>query len=65
MLCTGDIVVMDNLRPHHIQAVGELLHHVGAGVRLNTLDADIRSAYTCASAEDCTDWLRCAVYCLF
>ena len=26
----GDIVVMDNLRTHHIQAVGELLH--GAGV---------------------------------
>lgn len=28
----GDIVVMDNLRTHHIQAVGELLH--GAGIKL-------------------------------
>jgi len=26
----GDIVVMDNLRTHHIQAVGELLHDAGA-----------------------------------
>ncbi len=26
----GDIVVMDNLRTHHIQAVEELLHHTGA-----------------------------------
>jgi transposase len=26
----GDIVVMDNLRTHHIQAVGELLHTAGA-----------------------------------
>ena len=25
----GDIVVMDNLRTHHIQAVGELLHNAG------------------------------------
>lgn len=25
----GDIVVMDNLRTHHIQAVGELLHDAG------------------------------------
>ncbi len=28
----GDIVVMDNLRTHHIQAVGELLRGVGAEV---------------------------------
>ena len=28
----GDIVVMDNLRTHHIQAVGELLHGAGAEV---------------------------------
>ena len=28
----GDIVVMDNLRTHHIQAVGELLHNAGAEV---------------------------------
>ena len=28
----GDIVVMDNLRTHHIQAVGELLHDAGAEV---------------------------------
>lgn len=28
----GDIVVMDNLRTHHIQAVGELLHNAGAGL---------------------------------
>lgn len=28
----GDIVVMDNLRTHHIQAVGELLHSVGVDV---------------------------------
>ncbi len=28
----GDIVVMDNLRTHHIQAVGELLHDAGADV---------------------------------
>lgn len=28
----GDIVVMDNLRTHHIQAVSELLHSVGAQV---------------------------------
>ena len=27
-----DIVVMDNLRTHHIQAVGELLHGAGAEV---------------------------------
>lgn len=27
-----DIVVMDNLRTHHIQAVGELVHTVGAQV---------------------------------
>lgn len=25
----GDLVVMDNLRTHHIQAVGELLHSAG------------------------------------
>lgn len=31
-LCPGDIVVMDNLRTHHIQAVGELLHTAGADV---------------------------------
>ncbi len=28
----GDIVVMDNLRTHHIQMVGELLHGAGAEV---------------------------------
>jgi len=28
----GDIVVMDNLRTHHIQAVSELLHGAGADV---------------------------------
>lgn len=28
----GDIVVMDNLRTHHIQAVGEVLHGAGAQV---------------------------------
>lgn len=28
----GDIVVMDNLRTHHIQAVSELLHDAGADV---------------------------------
>ena len=28
----GDIVVMDNLRTHHIQAVSELLHSAGAQV---------------------------------
>jgi len=28
----GDIVVMDNLRTHHIQPVSELLHGVGADV---------------------------------
>ena len=28
----GDIVVMDNLRTHHIQAVSELLHDAGAEV---------------------------------
>ena len=28
----GDIVVMDNLRTHHIQAVSELLHNAGAQV---------------------------------
>lgn len=28
----GDIVVMDNLRTHHIQAVAELLHDAGAQV---------------------------------
>ena len=28
----GDIVIMDNLRTHHIQAVGELLHGAGAEV---------------------------------
>lgn len=28
----GDIVVMDNLRTHHIHAVGELLHAAGAAV---------------------------------
>ena len=28
----GDIVVMDNLRTHHIQAVGELLHGAGAEI---------------------------------
>ena len=28
----GDIVVMDNLRTHHIQAVSELLHGAGAEV---------------------------------
>lgn len=28
----GDIVVMDNLRAHHIQAVAELLHDAGAQV---------------------------------
>lgn len=28
----GDVVVMDNLRTHHIQAVGELLHTAGADV---------------------------------
>ena len=28
----GDIVVMDNLRTHHIQAVGELLRAAGADV---------------------------------
>ena len=28
----GDIVVMDNLRTHHIQAVGELIHGAGAKV---------------------------------
>lgn len=28
----GDIVVMDNLRTHHIQAVGELLRSAGAEV---------------------------------
>ena len=26
----GDIVVMDNLRTHHVQAVGELLRNAGA-----------------------------------
>lgn len=31
-LCLGDIVVMDNLRTHHIQAMGELLHTAGADV---------------------------------
>lgn len=31
-LRSGDIVVMDNLRTHHIQAVGELLHGAGAQV---------------------------------
>ena len=31
-LCPGDIVVMDNLRAHHIQAVSELLHGTGAQV---------------------------------
>ena len=29
-LRSGDIVVMDNLRTHHMQAVGELLHAAGA-----------------------------------
>ena len=28
----GDVVVMDNLRTHHIQAVGELLYAAGADV---------------------------------
>ena len=28
----GDIVIMDNLRTHHIQAVSELLHDAGADV---------------------------------
>ena len=28
----GDIVVMDNLRTHHIQTVGELIHGAGAEV---------------------------------
>ena len=28
----GDIVVMDNLRTHHIQAVSELLHGAGAQI---------------------------------
>lgn len=28
----GDIVIMDNLRTHHIQVVGELLHAAGAEV---------------------------------
>ena len=28
----GDIVVMDNLRIHHIQAVGELVHTAGAQI---------------------------------
>ena len=28
----GDIVVMDNLRTHHIQAVGELMHAAGVEV---------------------------------
>ena len=28
----GDVVVMDNLRTHHMQAVGELLHAAGAEV---------------------------------
>ena len=28
----GDVVVMDNLRTHHIQAVGELLYTAGADV---------------------------------
>ena len=31
-LRSGDIVVMDNLRTHHIQAVSELLHDAGADV---------------------------------
>lgn len=31
-LSPGDIVIMDNLRTHHIQAVGELLHSAGAEV---------------------------------
>ena len=30
--CPGDIVVMDNLKTHHIQAVGELLHFAGVDV---------------------------------
>ena len=28
----GDIVVIDNLRTHHIQAVGELLHNTGVDI---------------------------------
>lgn len=31
-LCPGDIVVMDNLRTHHIQTVSELLHGAGAQI---------------------------------
>ena len=31
-LRSGDVVVMDNLRTHHIQAVAELLHDAGAQV---------------------------------
>lgn len=91
----GDIVVMDNLRTHHIQAVGELLHNAGAGLlylpayspdlnpieklwskvkailrklrirSLDALDTAIRFALSCASADDCAGWFRCAGYCLF
>ena len=35
----GDIVVMDNLRTHHIQAVSELLHGAGdVSIALDSLD---------------------------
>ena len=91
----GDIVVMDNLRTHHIQAVGELLHGAGAEVlylppyspdmnpieklwskvkailrnlrvrSLDALDAAIRFALSCASANDCAGWFRAAGYHLF
>lgn len=91
----GDIVIMDNLRTHHIQAVGELLHAAGAQAlylppyspdlnpieklwskvksilrqlrvrSLDALDDAISFALSCASADDCAGWFRCAGYCLF
>ncbi|MBD5168914.1 MAG: transposase [Oscillibacter sp.] len=32
---------------------------------LDTLDAAIRFALNCASADDCVGWFHCAGYCLF
>jgi len=32
---------------------------------LNVLDAAIRFALNCTSADDCAGWFRCAGYCLF
>ena len=70
----GDIVVMDNMRSHHVKEVAETLHAAGIELRyLPPYSPDMNpiemlwskvKALLCVSQRDCVGWFKADGYCL-